>query len=165
METEIITTVDIPALVEAWHARLVSVAMRYVGPDEAEDRVQEAWFHLLRALADGLCLARGAFSTWMYRAVTRCCLDVLRRARIVPMLPLEHPEWEPVIAAWEGEVEAWADVMQALEPLPRIYQQVMWLLGHEYSGSEIARLVKLRESTVRMRILRARQMLREQEVA
>lgn len=162
---ETISVEDIPGLVERWHKPLLVFARQQMTQEAGEDAVQDTWQRLFTTIKAGGAITREGAHAWLYRVLTNRIIDVKRHECLIPMLPLEHPEWEPSRAGWERSVEAWADVCQALAPLPRIYQQIVWFLTQDYSGPEIARIVKMPEGTVRMRILRARQMLREQEVA
>ncbi|CAN5869560.1 RNA polymerase sigma factor RpoE [soil metagenome] len=66
-------------LVEA-HSDLVRrIAVRLVGPDDAQDASQETWIRVWRNLRN----FRGdsAFSTWLHRVATNACL-VMRRNRM-----------------------------------------------------------------------------------
>ncbi len=81
-ETEIITkakngdTRAFRMLVERYQSMMFSVSCRFLGKDEAEDIVQEAFIRLWKNLhkyRSGIKL-----TTWLYRIVTNLCLDHLK---------------------------------------------------------------------------------------
>lgn len=66
-------------LVRRYEDRVYRLAWRIVGPDEAEDALQEAFLSAWRALPR--FQGDAAFSTWLYRIATNAALMRLRKRR------------------------------------------------------------------------------------
>lgn len=153
-------------LVHRHSARLLALAFHMLGslPD-AEEVVQEAftsaWRHLPGFRGDA------AFHTWMYRIVTNRCLNLLHRRP--PSVPLDTVA-EPSAHDATGEPARSAENSAAAAALSRVLgnlpddQRVCWILRelHELRYQEIARVVGVREQTVRGRLFRARRTLTEE---
>jgi RNA polymerase sigma-70 factor (ECF subfamily) len=108
---------------EASRPRLQSVAYRMLGSlSEAEDAVQEAWIHAVRANAGDVANLEG----WLTTIVARVCLDMLRtrKSRREEPLALEvavaatGPEQEAVLADSVGL--AMLVVLDTLAPAERV---------------------------------------------
>ncbi len=108
---------------EASRPRLQSVAYRMLGSlSEAEDAVQEAWIHAVRAGAGDVANLEG----WLTTIVARVCLDMLRtrKSRREEPLALEvavaasGPEQEAVLADSVGL--AMLVVLDTLAPAERV---------------------------------------------
>jgi RNA polymerase sigma-70 factor (ECF subfamily) len=108
---------------EASRPRLQSVAYRMLGSlSEAEDAVQEAWIHAVRADAGDVANLEG----WLTTIVARVCLDMLRtrKSRREEPLALEvavaatGPEQEAVLADSVGL--AMLVVLDTLAPAERV---------------------------------------------
>lgn len=145
-------------LVRQNERRLYCVAMSYTGnaPDAA-DAVQEA---LLRAWARrGTLREERLFSTWLMRIVINECKTLLRKRR--RMIPLDQlPE-----QAFQMPADADGNLYAALFSLPEKYRVPLVLSALEgYTLSEVAQMLHLPVNTVKTRVSRARQQLR-QEVA
>ncbi|MDD5898275.1 MAG: sigma-70 family RNA polymerase sigma factor [Clostridia bacterium] len=145
-------------LVRQNERRLYCVAMSYTGnaPDAA-DAVQEA---LLRAWTRrGTLREERLFSTWLMRIVINECKTLLRKRR--RMIPLEQlPE-----KAFQMSADADGNLYAALFSLPEKYRVPLVLSALEgYTLLEIAQMLHLPVNTVKTRVSRARQQLR-QEVA
>lgn len=145
-----------------------NLALRLSGePEEAADLTQEAFLKIHRHL-NGF-RGRSALRTWIYRVAINCCRSRYRRQRAwrsrlvlddvdgMEALPdrRRSPE-EHAIAQRTGEL-----VEQALEALPRIYREAVYLRDLEgLTYEEIAQVLGLRLGTVRSRIARGRDRLR-----
>src|SRR5207248_3015008 len=66
------------------------LAVRMVGPQQAEDVAQQAFLKAWERL--GGFRGGAAFGTWLYRLAINLCLDELRRERRARLLPLEAAE-------------------------------------------------------------------------
>lgn len=145
-------------LVRQNERRLYCVAMSYTGnaPDAA-DAVQEA---LLRAWARrGTLREERLFSTWLMRIVINECKTLLRKRRRMILLE-QLPE-----QAFQKPADADGNLYAALFSLPEKYRVPLVLSALEgYTLSEIAQMLHLPVNTVKTRVSRARQQLR-QEVA
>lgn len=161
-------------LVRAYGGRLVQVARRYVGDEEARDAVQEALLAAFKAIDrfDG----KSKISTWLHRIVVNTCLRRLRRQKsrpeqsIEPLLPafLEDghraepgPDWESPEAILR-RTETRELVREAIDRLPKNYRTVLLLRDIEgLSGAEVGEMLGITTGAVKVRLHRARQALRE----
>lgn len=135
--------------------RLYRVAMSYTGnvPDAA-DAVQEA---LLRAWRrrDTLRDER-YFETWLMRVLINESKTLLRKRR--RMLPMAQPP-EPGAAEPPGADAALHEALFSLPPQYRLPLTLTCLEG--YTMREAARMLGVPEGTVKARVHRARQQLKE----
>ncbi len=69
-------TIAFRTLVERYQSMLFSLASRFLGKDEAEDTVQEAFIRLWKHLHKYKPEIK--LTTWLYRIVTNLCLDHLK---------------------------------------------------------------------------------------
>lgn len=160
------------ALLTQYQGQVFRLCFRMTGNSEdAADLTQEAFVKVWRAL--GSFQFDSAFSTWLYRLATNCCLDFLRSQKRRPTQPLtvetdgeegtiEVPDDSPTpeeAAISKEEHEALERAMQSLEPEQR---QILTLrIVNDLSYEEIARVVGIREGTVKSRLSRARENLRK----
>jgi RNA polymerase sigma-70 factor (ECF subfamily) len=153
-------------LVIAHQHRVYGVALRMLGDRaEAEDAAQEAFVRAHRALPEFRGESR--LSTWLYAIVARLCLSRLdaRRRRLAEPDPsvlerLADPAADPAGAAERGEVTA--ALHQALGELGEERRIVVVLCDLEgLSYEEIARVLEVPVGTVRSRLHRARNDLRD----
>ena len=94
---------------------------------------------------------------WLIRVAVNECKSLWRTAWHRKTTYLEEAEREPVFSAPEK-----SDLYYAVRELPVKYRQVVHLYYfEEYSVKEIAGLMKLSETAVQTRLLRARQQLKE----
>ncbi len=165
------------ALVSKYERRLFTLAHRIVGNShDAEEVVQQSFVSVIENLES--FRADSAFSTWLIRIATNHALAWLRREAIRATLslsedladsnePLPHPQ---VIAQWRETPEQIAQkrelreqIEDALRSLDEKYRLVFLLRDVEgLSTRETAELLGISENNVKIRLLRARLMLREQ---
>jgi len=161
-------------LVERYQSRLVNYLYRIVRSlDDAHDLAQEVFIRVYQALDRYDSQYR--FSTWLFRVAQNAAIDVLRKRRVqlVPISrrtddggdsapDLDLPSDEPsVLAAMEGN-ERDAEVRKAIDGLPWEYRELI-LLRHygELAYDEIAELKSMPLGTVKNKLFRARQMLKQ----
>lgn len=128
--------------------RLALAATRSVY--DAEDITQTVFLKLL-----GGCAAPkpGSERAWLASVTVNACRDLFRSSQRHKTEPLD--EMIPFSAPEE------ASLFDAVMELPAKYRLVIHLHYYEgYSGVEIAEMMKVKPSTVSMRIHRARNMLR-----
>jgi RNA polymerase sigma-70 factor, ECF subfamily len=143
---------------------------------DAEDVTQQTFLALIEHLAD--FREEASISTWALRIATNFALKILRKKRTVKMIPmteldagdsyadLPHPEF---IAPWSRKAdeilqsaEIQAELEKALGELDEKYRLVFILRDVEgLSIRQTAETLDLKESTVKVRLLRARLALRE----
>jgi RNA polymerase sigma-70 factor (ECF subfamily) len=147
------------------------------GPSDAEDVMQDALlktFRYVRRIRDP-----HAFRTWLYRTVRNACLMKRRRRvdepeRVISLddvLPSPDGHGSPVeAAAADRDPEAAAvnvalrrRLMKALRSLPPSYRAIVFLREMEgLSTREVSQVLKISEPNVKMRLHRARLLLRKQ---
>lgn len=136
------------------------VAYRFLGDaDEAEDMVQEAFLRILDAA--GRYKPTATFRTYLYRVLTRLCIDHTRKKRPISTdrLP-DTPAPGPTQAQRMERVEAEAAIQEALDALPPKYRLVIVLRYFEgLSGAEIAEAMKTSPKGIERLLARARQSL------
>jgi RNA polymerase sigma-70 factor, ECF subfamily len=154
--------VDLYAELIRRHQKLAyHVAYTFVGDaDVAADMVQDALIRAYAALDQ--CRDRTRFRTWLLRAVRNRCLDYLkeRRRQDVP-LETHHAE---TMGGGEDGLQRLADrsmLTSALDELPSSLREA-FLLRHvqELPYEEIASLLGTTTAGVKMRVSRARDLLR-----
>ena len=147
-------------LVERYRIELGRVAEAMLGDgDVAADVLQEAFIAAYRAL--GRCRDPERFKAWLYQIVRNRCRDVLRRR---PDVSLDSVE----VAARES-----ADAPLVESELARLLEQAMEALTLEQkeafvlkeiegrSYQEMTELLDTRVDALRMRVMRARDVLRK----
>lgn len=143
-----------------------NLALRMSGdPEEAADLMQEIFLRVFRHL--GKFRAQSSLKTWIYRVALNHCRSRLARRRQRP-LPLEQeveerirdPERSPEEKAMAGDAERL--VSRALTQVKPAFREAVILRDLEgLSYQEIARVLRVRVGTVRSRIARGREQLRQ----
>lgn len=139
---------------------------------DAEDAAQEVFIKVLRAEAWRGLRDERAF---VARAAWRAAVDHLRRGGLavqagVPSAQRQEPEPESLIDARLGPeakvvaADSEAAIHRLIDSLPQELRQPL-ALSVEMNSREIAAAMGIAEGTVRTRLMRARQMLREKMAA
>ena len=142
-------------LVEAHGQAVYRLAYARTGSrEDAEDITQETFLRLVRAAPafrdEAHCRA------WLLHVAMNCTRSLFRRPWHRRDLPLEEAA---NAAAPEGER---GDVLEAVLNLPEQYRAPVHLFYYEdLTVEQIAKIMGLREGTVRTRLSRARGMLRD----
>lgn len=162
------------SMVRVYGGRLYAVARRICGNDEdARDALQSAYLSAFRSLAgfEGSC----QLSTWLHRIVVNMALMRLRAKRRKPeesietLLPAfqedghhveQFSEWAmPADRLLERE-DVRGIVRASIAQLPETYRQVLMLRDiEERSTEEVAGLLGVTPTAVKVRLHRARQAL------
>ncbi len=144
----------IEKLLEALWPHAYRIARSIVQDDAlAEDAAQEACAILYRRIA-GLC-SNEAFRAWAYRIVVREAVRAAKRAAAsaVPRMPARTAE---------TDVETRIDVLHALNALaPDLRAVVVLHYYAELSSGEIGAFLGIPSPTIRFRLARARQQLKQ----
>ncbi len=160
-------------LVESYQKKIFNLAYRIVGnPDDAADMVQEALIRIFRSIAK--FKEQSSFSTWIYRITTNVCLDELRRRK-----NKKEFSFDQVIHGEEGDMqrqiksddippdtaaereELRSVVNSAINSLPEDQRIVISLRDIQgLSYNEISQVLDCPEGTVKSRINRARNALK-----
>jgi RNA polymerase sigma-70 factor, ECF subfamily len=161
------------ALVGRYEQQVYRLARRIVRePHDAEEVVQETFISVLEHLKE--FREEASFRSWLLRIATNAALKVLRQRRSHPTVPLQeeteastpHPEF---IAPWQEDPALLADRQEIRELLEEAMQQldekhrVVFVLRdmEELSIEETAAALQLSAANVKIRLMRARLMLRE----
>lgn len=158
-------------LVGRYERRLYTLALRMTRrAEDAEDVVQETLMSVVEHLQD--FREESSFYTWVMRIATNHALKLIRKRKGLPIVPLEEEEGyadiprPDYIAEWreeEGLSTARRRLLdQALEELEEKYRVVFLLRDVEgLSTKATAEALGISEGNVKVRLLRARLMLRE----
>lgn len=123
--------------------------------EDAEDVVQEVFLKLLRQKSE--FLDEQKLRSWLLKVTVNACMDLLRSPWRGRCCALEEATEPTVLMQEESEL------VLAVLNLPAKYRGVIHLYYYEdYSITEIAGILNVSESAVRMRLMRARQKLKEQ---
>jgi RNA polymerase sigma-70 factor, ECF subfamily len=165
------------ALMAKYERQVFRVARRIVRQhQDAEEVVQQTFLSVLEHLGDFRQEAQ--FRTWLLRIATNQALALLRKQAVRATVSLDddasdngyeglpHPQY---IAVWRetpeeiaGRQEIRQHIDDALDTLDEKYRVVFVLRDiEELSTRETADILGLTESAVKVRLLRARLMLRE----
>lgn len=162
-------------LVKRYENKLYRYAYGMLGNrQDAEDALQDTLIRAWRGLPD--ITTTGAFSGWVYRIMTRRCLDVLARRKaqrtdaVDPQqLPDTAPSHDSVAPPTASDPATATQARQQMEELAALVQRLppgqraCWLM-HEIQHRpyrEIAVALSVPESTVRGRLAHARTRLSE----
>lgn len=145
-------------LYNAYEKKVYLTALRFLGnPTQAEDAAQQTWVRLLRSWDRVCALSWSQTGGYVATVAKNAALDILKTEGQVEPLP---ENWDP--PAREERQEEYAYLVSLIRALPEHYRRVLELkCVQELSNREIARRLKLKESTVASRIMRGRAMLRE----
>ena len=148
--------------------RMYAVALRMCGnPEDAQDCLQEAMLRIYRSISG--FKAQSSFSTWVYRITMNTCLDELRKRKNRPSASLDgllDAGWSPADDAPSPERNAMRrEVRQALvqmmNELPEDMRAAVVLRDVQgYAYDEIARMLDTNVGTIKSRISRGRERLR-----
>jgi RNA polymerase sigma-70 factor (ECF subfamily) len=146
------------AIFERFHTPINSYIYRLVSNHEqASDLTQDVFMKAYRVLAGGTTIPEGALSSWLYRIASNTATDVLRRRLIIAWLPLE--DWGIDDGShFEQHIANYEIVHRVLGQIPK--GQVNCLLLHYcegYTCEQIAGLIDISLTAVRMRLVRARE--------
>ncbi|MGI6344479.1 MAG: sigma-70 family RNA polymerase sigma factor [Bacillota bacterium] len=162
-------------LVIRYEQTVYNLAYRLTGNQEdAFDLAQEAFLKVYRSLRR--FRGQSAFSTWIYRIVTNCFYDQVRkqkrRASIAFSLDAAIPTEEGELNREWPSLEAGPEDISLQQELARVVQAALLDLTpeyrlalvlrdlHGYTYDEIARITDCNLGTVKSRISRARSALR-----
>ena len=155
-------------LVERYQTRVYRLAYRMVGPASADDAAQDAFISAFKSLRS---FRGGNFRSWLLRITANVCRDQLRASKrkggasLDEML--EAGAWAPPStgrspeeAATDAELNA--AIMAAVAALPPDQRAVLVLIDIEgYSYEETAEAVAASLGTVKSRLSRAREKVRD----
>lgn len=148
--------------------------VRLVGQAEAEDLTQEVFLKASRGLAS--FRAEAKISTWLYRIATNAAVDLLRRKGQEPSLLTARQEKTADDLLSGMPVTATKDYLQKsiehremnacirglLDRVPAQYRTILLLSEVEgFTDKEISEILALSLATVKIRLHRGKEQLRE----
>ncbi|MBN2356733.1 sigma-70 family RNA polymerase sigma factor [candidate division KSB1 bacterium] len=160
-------------IVNRYRMQIFNLILRMVRQrDEAEDLTQETFIKAFNALPS--FNAEYAFSTWLYKIAVNNCIDHFRKKRLktypldnpIPVkdgeLQREFPDQNETPDSGLMEKERQTQIQDAIDSLPEKYRQAIVLRhGQDKSYEEIAIELDIPIGTVKVRIFRAREMLKK----
>ncbi len=160
-------------LVERYQGRLVNYLYRLLrNLDEAHELAQEVFLKVYQAL--DRYDPRYRFSTWLFRVAQNAAIDQIRRRRL-KLVPIHRQEegdeegrdWDlpgPERGPYRHlrNRERGEAIQQAIDALPWEYRELIVLRHYgELSYEEIAGVKEMPLGTVKNKLFRGRQMLKE----
>lgn len=149
--------------------RMYAVALKTCSNHEdAQDCLQEAMLRIFRSISG--FKGQSSFSTWVYRITMNTCLDELRRRKNRPNTSLDsllESGWTPSDDRDGPEKHMIRTVKQQylfrfIDELPEDMRAAVVLRDVEgYSYEDIAEMLKANVGTIKSRISRGREKLRE----
>lgn len=160
-------------LIECYQRKIYNIALRIVGNyDDANDLAQEVLIRIFKSI--GSFKQQSSFSTWIYRITTNVCLDEIRKRKNRKVISLDEEiklddgEMKRQIVSDDPLPEDMAEksemrkiVNDAINRLSEEHKIVIVLRDIQgFSYEEISQIIKCPEGTVKSRINRARQVLK-----
>jgi RNA polymerase sigma-70 factor (ECF subfamily) len=161
-------------LVERYEGRLVNYLFRLLrNLDEAHDLAQDVFLKVYQAL--DRYDSQYKFSTWLFRVARNAAIDQIRKRRVQLVSTERGGDSEAGGGTWEfpspdanpyGDLrnkERGEALQKSIDALPWEYRELI-LLRHfgELSYEEIAKLKEMPLGTVKNKLFRARQMLKDE---
>lgn len=160
-------------LMSAHERRMYAVAMRMFGNrEDAEDCLQDAMIRIYRAISG--FKFQSSFATWVYRVTMNTCLDELRKRKNRQSTSLDgllDAGWMPTDAQDTPEqhalrAEVRSSIYAFIRELPEDMRAAVVLRDvHGMSYEDIATALDTNVGTVKSRISRGREKLREKIMA
>ena len=165
-----------PALVRKYESRIYNHCLRMVNDrEESADLTQEVFLKVFRNI--GKYEHTYTFYTWLYRITVNCCIDYIRKKkRQLQSLSLSTMNYEEIGSGKEQDVpdtslmpdkimrdaEVKEILHQAISKLSEKMRTIILLKEIEgFSYEEIADVLGCSRGTVKSRLFRARERLRE----
>jgi RNA polymerase sigma-70 factor (ECF subfamily) len=153
-------------LVNRYERRVLGVVRRFIDdPGHAEDLAQETFLRVYRRL-DQFDPSR-RFGPWVFQIAVNLSLDWLRRRKRRVWLRLftdrnSERAPDPPARDPQSQEELQQEVRLVLERIPEKYRTVLVLRDLEnFSTSDIAAILKRKETTIRWRLAEARNRFQE----
>lgn len=160
-------------LIEGCRKKVYNISLRFLGNQEdAMDISQEVFIKIFRSLES--FKGNSSFDTWVYRMTVNLCLDELRKRKNKNVISIDEsfPSEDGDFKKQFDDKSPGPDVLAERKETKRIIEDAVNSLNEEhrtaiilrdiqgFSYEEVARLINCPEGTVKSRINRARQALR-----
>jgi len=176
LKTQDIAEIDPEKLVRDHIGWMLALAKRMLADHAlAEDAVQDAFINAFRALDS--FEGRSSLKTWLHRITVNACLAKMRKSKQLAEQAIDEylPEFDQYNCRVEAPWEHLASVDEILQSdhlrelvrtkifeLPEQYRNVLLLRDIEgYNTSEVAMLLEISVSNVKVRLHRARSALKK----
>ena len=155
-------------LMRRHEGKMYAVALRMCASrEDAQDCMQEAMIRAYRAIEN--FRFQSSFATWIYRITMNTCLDELRRRKVRQAASLDallDSGWAPTGGdSPEGHAlssERRRELEKAIHSLPEDMRAAIILRDIQgFSYDEIAKILSVNVGTIKSRISRGREKLRE----
>ncbi|MGG4018845.1 sigma-70 family RNA polymerase sigma factor [Priestia megaterium] len=158
-------------LIKQYQKQLLYTALTYVkDPYLAEDIVQQVWMKYIHLLQTEGKDSKNSPYAWLYRVTINQSIDFLRRFHNKADIPSDHMEIvryaqnhnitlleQSILERFDNQ-----ELQQKIKCLPHKYQCVIiYFYFKELSYREIANILNISMDTVKMRLHRARFLLRK----
>jgi len=161
-------------LVSLYQQKGLEIAYNIVGNlEDAKDVLQEAFVKVYLNIKG--FQEKAKFSTWFYRIVVNCSLDLLRKKKRIKNVPIDSimdedgqekrldiadNHWEPLKISMERELAR--DLEENINKLPE-KQRICFILKHQngLNIEEISHILKCNPATVKVHLFRAVNNLRK----
>jgi len=147
--------------IERYYSDVKKIAVSYIGDiTAAEDITQEVFIKVYKNLSK--FKKDSHLFTWIYRITINQCKDYVKSAYYRRFTGTDICEFTKQLteADFSEEVLDRATVIQEVSMLPEKLKDVVILYYYnQLTSKEISRVLRIRESTVRTRLTRARSML------
>lgn len=165
-DAEIVTSVlkgnkdDFALIVQRYQSKIAALAYRMgVESSGIEDVVSEIFLKTYKNLNQ--YRSEFAFTTWLYRISTNHIIDHTRKKREFATPETEWPSDHDTFQN-HSSMERAGHVREAVARLPAKYRKVLSLRYlEEREVKEIASILEIKEATVKIRLMRGRQKLRD----
>jgi len=160
-------------LLSGHEKKMYAVCLRMcANHEDAQDCLQEAMLRVYRSISG--FKGQSSFSTWLYRVTMNTCLDELRRRKNKQATSLDgllETGWSPADEydtpehrALESERRT--EVRRMIKELPEDMRSAVVLRDIQgFSYDEIAQILDINVGTIKSRISRGREKLREKFLA
>jgi RNA polymerase sigma-70 factor (ECF subfamily) len=141
------------------HADEIHRYMRRCVPEQAEDLTQETFFRAWRAQHT---FRGGNLRAWLFQIAGNAARDLVRRDKVVQMMPLEHAENVTTADDIFMDNLYCQSVVDAMQRIPSEKQRqalILYTLGYDFPA--IASHLNVRATNIKCLVQRARQALRE----
>lgn len=149
------TDIDFQATYKEYGEMLYRIAFVFLGnPDDTEDILQEVFISLFYNSPE--FKSKEHEKAWLIRITQNKCINFLKSAsrKSVPIDELQLP-------AYNENREEKIDIIKNILSLPPKYKTAVILYYYnDYSVEEIAKTLKIGKSAVKMRLKRAREILK-----
>jgi RNA polymerase sigma factor (sigma-70 family) len=149
-------------LIEGWYGPLWQYCRRITGNDEAAaDIAQEVWLRVLKGIAR--LRDPGSLRAWLFGIARRVLMDRFREQYAAP-IAADVDIGDISADAFTGDAEEdLKDMRDGLARLPIVEREVLTLFYlQELSLAEVSDVVDVPLGTVKSRLFRARQLLRQE---